>query len=175
MAYQMVATAVTLNDLKGHSPVADVFTCNPSNICATFYTISTDSVLAWFLWISRASCQQLSQNTAIIVQLTQRVARFLCNSRTSCQITLTADHVAEYGLVPFSELREQLTKKEERKKEEPLVKYICPPTYYVGRPIINPNVNLKNFDHSFIRWKYIQSVPSVRRRVPSRSETCRTL
>ena len=30
MAYQMVATAVTLNDIEGHSPVADVFTCNPS-------------------------------------------------------------------------------------------------------------------------------------------------
>ena len=42
MAYQMVATAVTLNDLEGHSPVADVFTCNPSNICAAVYTISTD-------------------------------------------------------------------------------------------------------------------------------------
>ena len=39
MAYQMVATAVTLNDLEGHSPVADVFTCNPSNICAAVYTI----------------------------------------------------------------------------------------------------------------------------------------
>ena len=32
MAYQMVATAVTLNDLEGHSLVADVFTCNPSNM-----------------------------------------------------------------------------------------------------------------------------------------------
>ena len=53
----MVATAVTLNDFEGHSPVADVFTCNPSNICAALYTISTDSVLAWFFWISRASCQ----------------------------------------------------------------------------------------------------------------------
>ena len=53
----MVATAVTLNDLEGHSPVADVFTSNPSNICAAVYTISTDSVLAWFLCISRASCQ----------------------------------------------------------------------------------------------------------------------
>ena len=53
----MVATAVTLNDLKGHSPLADVFKCNPSNICAAFYTISTDIVLAWFLGISRASCQ----------------------------------------------------------------------------------------------------------------------
>ena len=53
----MVATAVTLNVSEGHSPVADVFTCNPSNICAAFYTISTDIVLAWFLWISRAFCQ----------------------------------------------------------------------------------------------------------------------
>ena len=43
MAYQMVATAVTLNDLEGHSPVADVFTCSPSNICAAFYMTSTDS------------------------------------------------------------------------------------------------------------------------------------
>jgi len=45
MAYQMAATAVTLNDLEGHSPVAGLFKCNPSNICAAFYTISTDSVL----------------------------------------------------------------------------------------------------------------------------------
>jgi len=34
MAYQMVATAVTLNNLEGHSPLADVFKCNPLNICA---------------------------------------------------------------------------------------------------------------------------------------------
>jgi len=46
MAYQMAATAVTLNDLEDHSPVADFFKCNPSNFCAAFYTISTDSVLA---------------------------------------------------------------------------------------------------------------------------------
>ena len=45
MAYQMVATAVTLNDPEGHSLFADVFKCNPSNICAAFYTISTDNVL----------------------------------------------------------------------------------------------------------------------------------
>jgi len=56
MAYQMTATAVTLNDLEGHSPVAGLFKCNSSNICAAFYTISTDSVLARFLCISRASC-----------------------------------------------------------------------------------------------------------------------
>ena len=46
MAYQMAATAATLNDLEGHSPVAGLFKCNPSNICASFYTISNDSVLA---------------------------------------------------------------------------------------------------------------------------------
>ena len=49
MAYQMVAMAVTLNDLEGHSSLADVYKCNPSNICAAFYTISTDNVLALFL------------------------------------------------------------------------------------------------------------------------------
>ena len=43
MAYKMVATAVTLNDFEGHSPLVDVFKCNSSNICAAFYTISTDS------------------------------------------------------------------------------------------------------------------------------------
>ena len=43
MAYQMVATAVNLNDLESHSEVAGLFKCNSSNICAVFYTISTDS------------------------------------------------------------------------------------------------------------------------------------
>ena len=36
MIYQMAATAVTLNDLEGHSLVAGLFKCNPSNICAAF-------------------------------------------------------------------------------------------------------------------------------------------
>ena len=40
------AVLVSLNDLEGHSPVAGLFTCNPSNICAVFYKISTDSALA---------------------------------------------------------------------------------------------------------------------------------
>ena len=69
MAYQMVATAVTLNDLEGHSPLADVFKCNQANICVAFDTILTDSVLAWFLCISRAS-RQVQLKTAIIFQLT---------------------------------------------------------------------------------------------------------
>jgi len=42
----MSATGVTLNDLEGHSYVAGLFRCNPSNIFAAFYIISTDSVLA---------------------------------------------------------------------------------------------------------------------------------
>ena len=45
MAYQMAATALTLNDFGGHSPVAGFFKGNPLNICAAFYMISTDSVL----------------------------------------------------------------------------------------------------------------------------------
>ena len=48
----MAATAVTLNDLEGHSPIAGLFKCNSSNVCAVFYTMSTDSVLAWFLCIT---------------------------------------------------------------------------------------------------------------------------
>jgi len=58
MAYQMAATAVTLNDLEGYPSVAGLFKCNLSNtnMCAAFYTISTDSVLTQFLCISRASC-----------------------------------------------------------------------------------------------------------------------
>jgi len=56
MAYHMALMAVTLNDLEGHSLVASIFKCNPSNICAAFYTISTDSVIARFLCVSRASC-----------------------------------------------------------------------------------------------------------------------
>jgi len=46
VAYQMAATAVTLNDLEGFSQVACLFKCNPSNIYAAFYTDSIDSVLA---------------------------------------------------------------------------------------------------------------------------------
>ena len=42
----MAATAVTLNDDQGHSQVAGLFKCNPSNIYAAFYTNSTDSMLA---------------------------------------------------------------------------------------------------------------------------------
>jgi len=46
MAYQMATVLVILNDLAGDSPVAGLFKCNPLNIRAAFYQISTDSVLA---------------------------------------------------------------------------------------------------------------------------------
>jgi len=36
MAYQMEATAVTLNDFQGHSPVAGLFKCNLSTFVQHF-------------------------------------------------------------------------------------------------------------------------------------------
>ena len=40
----MAPVLVTLDDLEGYSPVADLFRCNPLNVCAAFYQISTDSM-----------------------------------------------------------------------------------------------------------------------------------
>ena len=48
----MAATAATVNDLEGHSQIVGLFKCNPSKICAAFYTISTDSVLGRSLFVS---------------------------------------------------------------------------------------------------------------------------
>jgi len=43
VVYRMAPVLVTVNDHEGHSPVAGLFKCNPSNIYAVFYQISTDS------------------------------------------------------------------------------------------------------------------------------------
>ena len=60
----MAPVLVTLNDLEGHSPVAGLFKCNPSNICAVFYQISTERARAvpqrqlgflLILWLNEAS------------------------------------------------------------------------------------------------------------------------
>ena len=52
----MAPVLVTLNDLEGQSQVPCLFKCNPPNLCAAFYQISADSVLAWSLSDSWASC-----------------------------------------------------------------------------------------------------------------------
>ena len=39
----MAPELVTLNDLEGHFPLSGLFKCNPSNIYAAFYHISTDA------------------------------------------------------------------------------------------------------------------------------------
>ena len=56
----MAPVLVTLYDLEGHSQVAGLLKCNPSNICAVFYQISTDSVLARSLSDSWASCRYIA-------------------------------------------------------------------------------------------------------------------
>ena len=75
----MAAKSVTLNDLVGYSPVAGLIMCNPSNICEEFYTISTDSVLARFLCISRASCYIRSRHkTSIPPNVYSELGRKIC-------------------------------------------------------------------------------------------------
>ena len=57
-------------NFEGHSRVAGLFKCNPSNICAVFYQISTDSALARSLGDSWASCEIMFKYLkAVIVEL----------------------------------------------------------------------------------------------------------
>ena len=43
MAYLFVPFPMTLDDLEGHSPKAELIKCNSTNICATFSTGLTDT------------------------------------------------------------------------------------------------------------------------------------
>ena len=90
VAYRMASVLVTLNDLEGQSPVAGLFKCNPSNICAVFYQISTDNTLArslsisWVSYIHQWSCMEegLSQENCLSLTLSLRCG--------FCQITFTS-------------------------------------------------------------------------------------
>jgi len=44
MAYRMAAIPMTLTDLQGQTPTADLFKCDFSYSCAAFDTISTNTV-----------------------------------------------------------------------------------------------------------------------------------
>jgi len=44
MAYLFVPFPMTLDELEGHSPNAELMKCNSTNICATFSTVLTDTV-----------------------------------------------------------------------------------------------------------------------------------
>jgi len=58
----MAQVLVSLNDLEDHSPVAGLFVCNTSNICAAIYQIATVSVLVRSPSDSWASCVCNSRN-----------------------------------------------------------------------------------------------------------------
>ena len=42
MAYRFVPCPTTSNDVEGHSPIARLFKCKSTNICATFCVVLTD-------------------------------------------------------------------------------------------------------------------------------------
>ena len=70
----MAPILVTLNDLEGHSPVAGLFKCNPSKICAVRYQISTDSIgevaLLWKKdYLRKTACVWLCGYDAAFVKL----------------------------------------------------------------------------------------------------------
>jgi len=44
MAYRFLSFLLTLNDLKGHSPVARLLNCSLTNICSYFCTVSADTI-----------------------------------------------------------------------------------------------------------------------------------
>ena len=62
----MAAMAMASYDLEGHSPVADLIKCNLSNVCAAFYTISTDSVLVRFSAVTKLLVHHKLCNSALL-------------------------------------------------------------------------------------------------------------
>ena len=87
----MPPVLVTLNGLEGHSPVAGLFKCNPSNICAVFYQISTDSALARSLSDSWASCQSVKLHCYGRKTISGKLVAFVfVATMRFCQITLTS-------------------------------------------------------------------------------------
>jgi len=69
----MAATAVTLNDLEGHSPVATLFKCNPSNFVQHFTRFHFQLTVC-----SRASSAlaELLVNSGSVPNMWQSLAEF---------------------------------------------------------------------------------------------------
>ena len=74
MACRIALTAVILNDLDGHSPVAGLSKCNSFAICAEFYNPMTQCI-ARFVGYSWASCSSHNR----------------ISSSTSCERLITSD------------------------------------------------------------------------------------
>jgi len=86
MAYQTAATAVTFNDFNGHSPVAGLFKCTPSNICATRFQLTVcshgSSALAELLVII---WRFLGNVCVQLVRKSSRVRVCVCVDRCTCR------------------------------------------------------------------------------------------
>ena len=59
MAYRFVPFPMTLDDFRGHLPVAGLIISNSTNICTTFRAVSTDTACRAVLGNSWASCEML--------------------------------------------------------------------------------------------------------------------
>jgi len=73
MTYRFVSFPVTLDDLEGHSPVARLFKCNSTNVCATSRTVLTDtsaprgpSATAELLVVNACSQRYKSNNVELL-------------------------------------------------------------------------------------------------------------
>ena len=91
----MVATAVTLNNLECHSPFADVFKCNPSNICAELLPerdyVTFGSLLSQFRLSSVVCVSSVCRLSVTLVHPTQAVERFGKLSSPLCTLAILGD------------------------------------------------------------------------------------